>query len=505
MWVNRTSSDIKAIGHYTGVLVVGIGLLMIVPLAVAAVLGEWAVTLDYLCGVTVAIGAGRLLMLSAPPGTRLSHTNALIVTGIAWLAASLAAAVPLALSGNYGSFIDALFDAMSGLTTSGLTVVQDLDHMSLAHNTWRHLTHLIGGQGIVVAALSFAIGLRGGAVSLYQAEGRDERIMPNVMHGARFIWFVTAVWVVAGTIALSTLNIVRGMTMVRGSAHAFFATVATFDTGGFGPMSQNALYYHSPVFEFITLLLMLAGTLNFNLHADIWRGDRGEIMSNIEARTLAINMGLLSLAVALGLTATKLFGTSWEVVRKGVYHIISANSGTGHQTLYASQWATDVGGLAFAAVVLAMAFGGMASSTAGGIKALRVGVIVKGVIQRVRQSLAPPSAVIRTKYHHLTEQTLTDELVSGALLVFVLYVVTYITGGLIGAAYGYPMASALFESVSATANVGLSTGITSPMMPTGLKIVYMLQMWAGRLEFITLFAVIASAGLAFRRKRVRAL
>lgn len=505
MWVHRNSADMRAIGHYTGMLVVGIGLLMLLPMVTALALAEWSVALDYLCGVGVAIGAGRLLMLSAPSGTRLSHSNALIVTGLAWFAASLAAAVPLALSGNYGSVLDAVFDAMSGLTTSGLTLVQDLDHMSLAHNMWRHLTHLIGGQGIVVAALSLSVGLRGGAVSLYQAEGREERIMPNVMHGARFIWFVTAVWVTCGTVALTILNTVRGMDLVRGGLHAFFATVATFDTGGFGPMSQNALYYHSPVFEFITLLLMLAGTLNFNLHADIWRGDRGELMTNIEARTLAINMALLSLAVALGLTATKILGEPWSIVRKGVYHIVSANTGTGHQTLYAPQWATDVGGLAFAAVVLAMAFGGMASSTAGGIKALRVGVIVKGIIQKVRQSLAPPSAVINTRYHHLTDQTLTSELLSSALLVFVLYVVTYISGGLIGAAYGYPAAQAIFESVSATANVGLSAGITVPTMPTGLKIVYMLQMWAGRLEFITLFAVIASAGLAFRRRRVRPL
>ncbi len=505
MWVTRTRSDVRAIAHYTGLLVVGVALLMLFPLATAVLLGEWSVALDYLVGVGVALGAGFLLMLSAPSGIRLSHSNALIVTGLAWLAASLAAAVPLALSGNYGSFLDAAFDAMSGLTTSGLTLAQNLDHMSLAHNMWRHMTHLIGGQGIVVAALSFAIGLRGGAMSLYQAEGRDERIMPNVMHSARFIWFVTAVWVTLGTLVLSTLNVVRGMTLIRGSLHAFFATVATFDTGGFAPMSQNALYYHSPVFEFVTLLLMLAGTLNFNLHGDIWRGDRGELLSNIEARALGINMAILSFAVAIGLTATRLFGSPWEVIRKGVYHIVSANTGTGHQTLYAAQWTTDVGGLAFAAVVLAMAFGGMASSTAGGIKALRVGVIVKGIIQRVRRSLAPPSAVINTKYHHLTDQPLTDELLSGALLVFVLYVVTYISGALIGAAYGYPAAAALFESVSATANVGLSAGITSPSMPAGLKIVYMLQMWAGRLEFITLFAVIASVGLAFRRRRVRPL
>ena len=145
--------------------------------------------------------------------------------------------------------------------------------MSYAHNMWRHLTHLIGGQGIVVAALSFAFGKRGGAVSLYVAEGRDEKILPNVMHTTRFIWFVTAVFVTLGTIALLVFNLFHGMSLVRGSLHAFWITAACYDTGGFAPQSQNALYYHSAIFEFITVMLMLAGTLNFNLHADVWRGD----------------------------------------------------------------------------------------------------------------------------------------------------------------------------------------------------------------------------------------
>jgi trk system potassium uptake protein TrkH len=248
---------------------------------------------------------------------------------------------------------------------------------------------------------------------------------------------------------------------------------------------------------------MLAGTLNFNLHADIWRGDRTEIFKNLEARALAINIGILSVAVGIGLAATQLYSTSGEVIRKGLYHLISANSGTGHQSLYPAQWTNGFGGLAFGAILLAMAFGGMASSTAGGIKALRLGLIAKGVLLRVRQSIAPGTAVIESKYHHLLDVPLSADVLANALMLFLLYVVTYISGGMIGAAYGYPIGEALFESISATANVGLSTGITNPAMPAGLKIVYILQMWAGRLEFIALFALVASVIAAFRRKKVR--
>jgi len=121
----------------------------------------------------------------------------------------------------------------------------------------------------------------------------------------------------------------------------------------------------------------------------------------------------------------------------------------------------------------------------------------------VRESLAPPSAVIHQRFHHLDDRELTNELLNGALMVFVLYMFSYITGGLIGAAYGYPFGNALFESVSAAANVGLSTGITSPAMPWGLKILYIVQMWAGRLEFVALLALFASFVIALRRNKAR--
>jgi len=505
VWMALRMRDLRGVAHYTGLLIASMGIAMLVPLVTALAAGEWGPALDYACGIGFAAALGMLLAQAAPRGTHINRRDALLVTALAWASASLVATVPLALSGHYGSFLDAYFDAMSGLTTSGLTLVQDLDHLALSHNMWRHLLHLIGGQGIVVAALSVAVGLRGGgAMSLYMAEGRDERILPNVMHTARFIWFVTAIYVTAGTLALTIANLAAGMEPGRGFLHAFWATAACYDTGGFGPQSMNALYYHSPVFEIVTVVLMLAGTLNFNLHADIWRGDRTEIFKNLEARALAINIAILSVAIGLGLAATQLFSTPGEVVRKGVYHLISANSGTGHQTLYPAQWTNGFGGLAFGAILLAMAFGGMASSTAGGIKALRLGLIAKGVMLRVRESIAPASAIIKHRYHHLLDVPLSADVLANALMLFVLYVVTYISGGIVGAAYGYPIGEALFESISATANVGLSTGITSPVMPTGLKIVYILQMWAGRLEFIALLALVASVVAALRRHQVRA-
>lgn len=507
MWVGLRARDFDVIAHYVGMLIVSIAAAMLIPLVTALVAGEWDPALDYVCGIGVTAGLGGLLVGRAPRGAHLDRQNALIVTALVWLVVSIVGAVPLSLSGHYGTFLDAVFDAMSGFTTSGLTLVQDLDHLPLAHNMWRHLTHLIGGQGIIVAVLTLAFGMRGGgAVSLYQAEGREERILPNVMHTARFIWFVTFVYVSLGTAILSVGNLLAGMELGRSVLHAFWHTIACYDTGGFAPQSQNALYYHSPLFEVVTVMLMLAGTLNFNLHADIWRGDRRELFKNIESRTLALHIALLAIAVGIGLGATALYSEPSEVLRKGVYHVFSAHSGTGQQTLYPAQWTNGYGDLALVAVMLAMALGGMTSSTAGGIKALRVGLIFKGLLLRIKQAIAPQSAVVGMKFHHLIDVRLTADAVSGALLVFALYIVSYVTGALVGLAYGYPAREALFESISATANVGLSAGITAPSMPVGLKVTYILQMWTGRLEFIAVLAMVASvvASMRSRAKRGRA-
>lgn len=503
MWLRLRLDDMRLIVHYVGMFVVGIGLVMAVPLITGLLYGEYDAALDYLLGMGVVCTIGALLVNACTRPENVNHTHALAITAFGWLAASSAAAVPLAFSGNYGSYLDALFDAVSGFTTSGLTVAVDLDHMAQAHNMWRHLTHLIGGQGIVVAALSLAVGLRGGGFSLYLAEGRDERILPNVLHTVRFIWYVTAVYVGLGTLALFAVTLYLGMSPERGILHAFWIAVAAYDTGGFAPQSLNAMYYHSFLFETVSVFLMLAGMMNFNLHAQVWRGDRIELWKNIETRVLAFNIMVLSVLVAIGFAATEAFSGPLAAVRKGAYHVFSAHSGTGHQTVYNSQWATDFGGPAFAAILIAMAAGGAVSSTAGGIKALRLGLIVRSVIQQVKEATAPRSALMRARYHHLGERFLTPEIGTAAATVFILYMVTYITGALIGAAYGYDAGSAIFESISATANVGLSTGVTSPTMPAGLKIVYITQMWAGRLEFIAVLVLIAQLIMSLGPQRGR--
>jgi len=498
--------QVLSVTHFVGVMTAGIAAAMVVPLLTAVSLREWDPALDYGVGVSVALVVALALLAIGAPAARsgVNRAQALMATAGGWLICALVGAAPLALSANYPTYLDAFFDTMSGMTTSGLTVAVDLDHMSYAHNMWRHLTHLIGGQGIIVAALSLAIGSKSGGVALYEAEGREERILPNVIHTARFIWVVTAAWVAMGTAALVATNLWLGQAPVRAVLHAFWMTIAAYDTGGFGPQSSNVLFYHSALVEAVLIVLMLAGMLNFSLQAAVMRGDPRELLRNLETRTLFVNMAALVVVVAASAALAGVLGTPPEVVRKGVYHIVSAHSGTGHQAVYAPQWEATFGSAGFIAIALAMAAGGSVSSTAGGIKAMRLGLLAKTVVVRAREALAPSSALVREKYHHLTNRVVTSQLMSGALVAFALFAIAYVTGGVAGAMFGYPPDAAMFESISATANVGLTTGITSAAMPAALKLVYITLMWAGRLEFIAVLVLVAGIASAIRSRRRRA-
>jgi trk system potassium uptake protein TrkH len=137
-----------------------------------------------------------------------------------------------------------------------------------------------------------------------------------------------------------------------------------------------------------------------------------------------------------------------------------------------------------------MAIGASACSTAGGIKGIRIGVIFKAFRQEIKRMVSPESAVVREDYHHIRDAQLGDGLVRTAMTITIAYVALYVAMALAGTVYGYPFLEAAFEGVSAAANTGLSCGVTSPAMPTVMKALYIGAMWLGRLEFMSVFALV---------------
>ncbi|MDD5465624.1 MAG: TrkH family potassium uptake protein [Candidatus Omnitrophica bacterium] len=492
--------DLKIIGFYLGKIILGLALTMFIPIFIGLSFGEINPILDFAVALEIAVIIGLLFSKFCRTDKDLNWMQGMIVVSLSWIAAMVLSAVPLYLSGHYKSFLDACFETMSGFTTTGLSLVQDLDHLSYAHNLWRHLGPFIGGQGIAIIALSFLLKGTSGAFKMYVGEGRDERLLPNVVHTAQFIWLISIIYLIIGTLALGIAGISIGLKPVNSFFHGACIFMAGFDTAGFAPQSQNILYYHSLIFEIITIVIMIIGSLNFNFHYQLWMGNRKETFKNIESRTFFISSMLTFLIVAIGLNQLGVYPQAIVLFRKGFFQLISAHTTTGYMTVYAQQFITDWGNLALFGLICAMALGGCICSTAGGIKMLRVGVICKALKEDLKRIIMPEKAIIIEKFHHIKEIFLEDKIVRSALTITLAYIVLYGLGALVGMFYGHPFLESLFESTSAAANVGLSCGITSAAMPAALKITYIIQMWAGRLEFMSVFAIIGFLMAAIKGK-----
>jgi trk system potassium uptake protein TrkH len=490
MLIRPQLHDIKIVGYYLGKIIAGLSILMSLPLFLGLFVSEFAAAIDFSIAVTTGLIIALLLMRLCRTSTDLNWMQGMLVVSLAWLCAMFLGAIPLFLSGHWKSYLDACFDAMSGFATTGLILVSDLDHLSLSCNFWRHLMMFIGGQGIVIIILSIMVRAGAGAFKMYISEGRGERILPNVIHTARFIWAVSVVYLILGTAALSLAQIVEGISPGSALFQGVCLFMAAFDTGGFTPRSQNILYYHSFTIEIITIIIMILGALNFNLHYAIWHGRKKNIFKDIEVKVFLFSISLLFLFVAIALNRAGVYQGIFSNFSRGFYQFISAHTGTGYATVYSQQFFNEWPALARAGLILAMGLGGCICSTTGGIKALRLGIIFEATLQDIKQIMLPEASKIAQKFYHIKEAILDDRMVRSACLVTLFYLLLYIVGALVGMCYGYPFMQALFESTSAGANVGLSCGITQAGMPTGLKITYIIQMWAGRLEFMSIFTLI---------------
>lgn len=488
MLIRPVAEDFRIIASYLGRIFTVVAAAGLFPLGWAVLGREWHPFASFLLMVGIFALLGVAGLRVAPEEARLDWSHGMVVVALTWLLVPAIGSLPFIFSGHWGSPLDALFDAMSGLTTTGLALVQDLDHLAPSLNFWRHLLHFLGGQGIILAALSLFAG--GGGITLYYGEARDERILPSVTSTARFIWTVAVVHLVAGVLVLGLIgHQFLGFDWRRSFFHALMIFFAAFDTGGFAPQSTSIGYYHSAVFEAATAVLMVAGAMSFGVHYALWRGPRRALFRNLETRTILSTFGFTMVLTIVGLGATGIYSSVAGLGRQGLFQVLSAHSGTGFATVSSSELA-QWGGLAFGGIAIAMALGGMGSSTAGGVKSLRVGLTVRALVNQIKQVLLPEGAVVGTGYYQTGQRRLTPELAQSAMAVSLLYVALFLLGTGVAIAYGTSVQAALFESVSAGASVGLSVGVTDPAMPVLLKLTYIFQMWAGRLEFVAVFALL---------------
>jgi len=484
----------KVICYYTGSIILGFSLLFLLPIAVGALYSDLNSIFDF----TITMSISILLALSMMRYGKITRSlkdpitwrYGLVVASLTWVLLTMLSAVPYVLSGHMGSYLDACFDVMSGFTTTGVFLLKDIDHISQALNFWRHMLTFIGGQGMVVLTLSFFIKEMGGAYKFYVGEGKDIALVPNVKGTAQWIWKISMVYLAIGTLMLWISAMGLGLQPLSAFFHAIYIFEGAWSTGGFAPNLQNIMYYHDFGFELIGMLFFIIGSFNFGLHYALIKGKKTEFFKNIEIISFAVTSFLATALAVYALESSGLYTDAIGLFRRVVYNVLSAHTTTGFGSIFARQFALEWGGLGITVMVIAMLIGGSACSTAGGIKGLRVGIVFKGIIADIKKLISSEKQVRVVKYHHIKDQILDDAVFRSAAVVMILYIVMFVVGVIISTLYGYPLADSAFEVASVSGNVGLSIGIISPTMPTVMKVYYMLAMYMGRLEFISIFALL---------------
>lgn len=491
--IKPLKEDAKIVAYYLGKVINGMGLLHLIPMGVSLMSRECVPFVDFTMSMCVFMLIGSLLELWGRNFQKsFKWVHGLMIAASAWIVLMVLSAIPYYLSGHFYSYLDAMFDVMSGYTTTGVVLIQDMDHMSNGLNMWRHLLTFVGGQGMVVLALSILITKGSGVFCMYVGEAKDEKLLPNVSDTAKAIWMISLLYLGVGTLMQMFAGLLIGLSLPTSFLHGMWVFMAAWSTGGFGPQSQNILYYHSQIYELVTIIFFVIGSFNFALHHAIWKGNKKEIYKNIEMISFVTTLTLTTGLVVIWFTQQGIYTNAVSMFRKVVYHMLSAHTTTGFMTVYGPEFLANWGSVGIFLISLVMIIGGSASSTAGGIKGIRIGIFFKAFIQTMKKGMYSENRIHVEKYHFGKQQVLTDDMIKSALMIMILYFITFGVGVLATVFAGYSLPEAVFESASITGNVGLTIGVTSPTMGSGLKITYIFMMWIARLEFISAFAFIGT-------------
>jgi trk system potassium uptake protein TrkH len=413
-----------------------------------------------------------------------------VIVLLSWVVVCLFSAWPfMAVLGL--SFTQAVFESVSGWTTTGLSVV-DVTQASHVVLLWRSIMQLAGGAGLAIIMLSALTGPTGPALSV--AEGR-EQLVPHVRQSAKLVMMIYSGYMTVGTGALH----LAGMQWFDAINHAF----AALSTGGFSTRVESIGYWDSAAVEAVTIPLMILGNLSFITAWLMLRGKFRAVGRSGEVRLFAIMVPLCAILLFM-LTASGLYPTLGKSVRVAIFETVTALTTTGFSTVGYGDWNS----FGWVALIALMLIGGGTCSTAGGIKQYRIFLLWKSVVWELRRNLLPRSAVTENPVWEADRQVFVNDARLRQIGAFVfLYLLTFVFGSAILAAHGYGLKESLFEYASTLGTVGLSVGVTSPSAPVGVLWTQIVGMLLGRLEFFVIFVsaakLLRDTGHMIRKARIR--
>ncbi|MDH3214659.1 MAG: TrkH family potassium uptake protein [Candidatus Krumholzibacteria bacterium] len=472
---------ITSVIHILGFLLMFLGIAMLLPIPFSLYYGD----ADYMAllisaGVTLVLGYSAFVTTDLDRELRAKEGFAIVA--FAWFFFSIFGSLPFLISNSIPNFTDAFFETMSGFTTTGATILTNVEGLSHGVLFWRSLTHWIGGMGIIVLSLAILPFLGVGGMQLFKAEVPGpvaDKLTPRVTETAKILWGVYVLL----TVVEAGLLMLGGMGLFDSLCHSF----GTLATGGYSTKNASIGAYNSAYIDYVVIVFMILAGTNFSLHYRFLRGDFRAYWRNQEFLFFLSIIGLATLIIGAD-TYFNIYDNAPQAIQKTLFQVVAILTTTGYGTTDYEQWAFSSQFVLF----MLMFFGGCAGSTGGGMKIIRIFLLVKFVFSEITR-LLHPHAVIPVR---IGNSVIPRDVLTNVLGFFILFILTFMLGVLIMSSMGLDMPTS-FGAVAATlANIGPGLGNVGPTdnyahIPMFGKWVLCVLMLMGRLELFTVIILLS--------------
>lgn len=486
--------NFKIIFHFFGLLLLFNGGFMLLASLISAIYQDGVSTQMLLSGLLVVLAGGLLMIGTKNHKKELNKREGYLVVSFGWIVMALTGTLPYLLTGSIPSFTNAFFETMSGYTTTGASILNDIEVIPEGVLFWRSLTHWIGGMGIIVLAIAILPLLGIGGMQLFAAEApgpNADKLHPRITDTAKRLWLIYFGYTAAETILLQ----VAGMSFFDAINHS----LCTLSTGGFSTKNASVAYWNGqPVIQYIIIVFMFLAGTNFVLSYFAFKGKVQKAIRDEEFKLYFKFIAMFTIIAALiiyfradfsisSIDHPMIYGKAEASIRHALFQVIAIVTTTGFVTADYTLWTPFLVVFFFGIMFL----GGSAGSTSGGVKVVRHMIMIKNGFLEFKRALHP-NAVLPVRYN---KKSVSGNIVFNILGFFILYMISFIVGALVFSMFQIDFESAIGLSASSLGNVGPALGNYGPVnnyaaLPILGKWWSAFLMLIGRLELFTVLILL---------------
>ncbi|MBN2807301.1 MAG: TrkH family potassium uptake protein [Prolixibacteraceae bacterium] len=476
--------NFRIIFRTLGFLLCGESLVLLFPLIVSFIYKEGdSLAFIYSTAITLSTGCA-FIALTYKANKKIGKREGYVIVSIVWIFFSLFGSLPYMFSGAIPAFHDAFFETMSGFTTTGSSVLNNIEAMPHGILFWRSLTQWLGGMGIVVLSLAVLPAFGIGGMSLFSAEApgiTTEKVNPKIKDTARILWNIYMIFTVAQTILL----LLGGMSLFDAINHSF----TTMATGGYSTKQASIAHWNSAYIEYVIIFFMILAGTNFSLSYFALTGSPKKMFRNEEFKYYLLLILAISILIAIGLAISSNLGIEASF-RTALFQVVSIITTTGYATADYLLWPPILFGLVF----LLFFVGASTGSTGGGVKVMRIVLLVKNSYYELRR-LVHPNAVIPVRFN---KRSVNPQIITNVLAFFFFYVTVFFLSSLIFLFFTDTFETAMSAVATSLGNIGPGFGTVGPSdsfahIPAAGKWFLSFLMLLGRLELFTIIVLFSPA------------